>query len=55
MSKNTNGPTAEFDGLGHRLDALGDPIHIDVDPVLPTGICAVCEAAKPDTEGEGTP
>lgn len=27
---------------GHELDEAGEPIHVDVDPVIPTGICRHC-------------
>lgn len=41
--------------LGHRMEHETDPdtgeiIHLDIDPVIPTGICAAC-AAGPAQEG----
>lgn len=30
------------DQSGHVLDYAGQPIHIDVDPIIPTGICQHC-------------
>lgn len=35
-------PAPAYDEYGHELDTLFEPIHIDVDPVIPTGICRHC-------------
>lgn len=32
----------EFDDTGHPLDPSGQPYHVDIDPVIPTGICRHC-------------
>lgn len=32
--------------MKHELDESGQPIHIDVDPFIPTGICAICVACE---------
>lgn len=29
-------------GMTHELDEQGEPIHVDVDPFIPTGTCAIC-------------
>ncbi len=35
----------------HDLDTGGhEPV--DVDPFIPTGVCAICAAASDDTQGE---
>ena len=34
----------------HELDPETDePIHVDIDPFIPTGICAHCTGAQPET------
>lgn len=35
-------PNPIYDEAGHELDETGQPIHVDVDPVIPTGICRHC-------------
>lgn len=32
----------------HELDTVGRPIHVDVDPFIPTGICAICTDVEQD-------
>lgn len=27
----------------HELDEQGEPIHVDIDPYIPTGTCAICQ------------
>lgn len=28
----------------HEYDAMtGEPLHVDIDPFIPTGICAICK------------
>lgn len=34
----------------HDTDDTGAPIHVDVDPFIPTGICATCTGVDPETE-----
>lgn len=34
--------TTEYDEQGHELDEDGQPVHVDVDPVIPTGFCRYC-------------
>ena len=34
----------------HELDNQGNPIHVDVDPFIPTGICSVCIGVGSETE-----
>lgn len=34
---------AAYDDAGHELDPeTGEPIHLDVDPIIPTGLCRYC-------------
>lgn len=35
--------------MKHEFDENGDVIHIDVDPFIPTGICAICKGKDTDT------
>lgn len=28
--------------MKHELDENGDVLHVDIDPFIPTGICAIC-------------
>lgn len=35
---------------GHPVDETGEPVHEDIDPFIPTGICAHCTGSKQDTE-----
>lgn len=40
----------------HEVDEYGNDIHVDVDPFIPTGLCAICsweppyEWVEPDPE-----
>lgn len=36
--------------MNHELDDAGQPIHVDVDPFIPTGICAICSDTPQETE-----
>lgn len=36
--------------MKHRIDETGQPIHVDIDPYLPTGICAICEGVPQETQ-----
>ena len=36
--------------MKHELDETGQPIHEDVDPFIPTGICALCVNMPQETE-----
>lgn len=33
----------------HDLDELGEPIHVDIDPFIPTGTCAICKDVPQET------
>lgn len=37
--------------MEHEIDEYGEPIHIDVDTAIPTGICAVCNAEEESDNG----
>lgn len=30
----------------HELDEQGEPVHVDVDPFIPTGSCAICAGVE---------
>lgn len=30
----------------HEIDELGEPIHVDIDPFIPTGTCAICAGVE---------
>lgn len=34
----------------HELDEAGQPIHVDIDPFIPTGTCAICAGVEQETE-----
>ena len=34
----------------HDSDDNGEPIHIDIDQQIPTGICAICTGVESETE-----
>lgn len=36
--------------MKHRIDENGQPAHVDIDPFLPTGICAICEGVPQETQ-----
>lgn len=36
--------------MKHDIDDSGQLIHLDVDPFIPTGICAACAGVKQETE-----
>lgn len=36
--------------MTHELDELGGPIHVDIDPFIPTGTCAHCAGVNQETE-----
>lgn len=36
--------------MNHELDEQGEPIHVDVDPFIPTGTCAICADVPQETE-----
>lgn len=36
--------------MTHELDDNGEIIHVDVDPFIPTGICAICADTPQETE-----
>lgn len=33
----------------HELDEHDEPIHVDIDPFLPTGTCAICVNVEQET------
>lgn len=35
--------------MTHQLDAHGAPVHVDIDPFIPTGVCAICSETPQDT------
>lgn len=48
-----NGTITEpaYDETGHRTDDSGQPVHIDVDPVIPTGTCVFCASVPLESAG----
>lgn len=36
--------------MTHELDDTGEPIHVDIDPFIPTGACAICANVEQETE-----
>lgn len=36
--------------MTHELDETGQPVHVDIDPFIPTGTCAVCVDYPQETE-----
>lgn len=34
----------------HELDENGEIIHVDVDPFIPTGTCAICAGINQETK-----
>lgn len=43
-------PTTPAPDDDHELEGDGQPIHVDVDPFIPTGICAICKNVPQETE-----
>lgn len=42
--------------MKHELDEAGEPVHVDIDPFIATGICAICADTPQDTvPPEGRP
>lgn len=35
---------------GHPLDESGEIVHVDIDPFIPTGTCAICANVEQETE-----
>lgn len=33
----------------HELDENGEQIHVDIDPFIPTGTCAICADVEQET------
>ena len=33
----------------HELDENGEQIHVDIDPFIPTGSCAICAGVEQET------
>lgn len=38
--------------MTHDLDEQGEPIHVDIDPFIPTGTCAICVGEVQETESQ---
>lgn len=36
--------------MKHELDEFRQPIHVDIDPYIPTGTCAICADMPQETE-----
>lgn len=36
--------------MSHEIDELGEPIHVDVDPFIPTGTCAICAVVDQESK-----
>lgn len=36
--------------MKHELDENGELIHVDIDPFIPTGTCAICADIPQETE-----
>lgn len=36
--------------MKHDLDSNGLPVHVDIDPFIPTGVCAICAHVPQETE-----
>lgn len=41
---------SKYRETGHPLDAFGQIVHADIDPFIPTGICAICTHRDQETE-----
>lgn len=42
--------------MTHELDDAGQPVHVDIDPFIPTGRCAICAGIPQETvEPENRP
>ena len=46
MANHTTGGSS----MMHELDEQGEPVHVDVDPFIPTGTCAICAGVEQETE-----
>lgn len=42
----------EHPSMTHELDELGEPVHVDIDPFIPTGTCAICVGEVKETESQ---
>ncbi|WLV27498.1 hypothetical protein [Pseudomonas phage Hadban] len=36
--------------MTHEVDENGDVLHVDIDPFIPTGTCAICAGVEQETE-----
>lgn len=36
--------------MKHELDENGEVLHVDIDPFIPTGICAICTEHEQETK-----
>lgn len=41
---------SSYRAAGHPIDDAGEPVHEDIDPFIPTGICAHCAGSPQETE-----
>lgn len=41
---------SKYRAEGHPIDDLGEPIHEDIDPFIPTGTCAHCADVAQETK-----
>lgn len=41
---------SNYRSAGHPIDENSEPVHEDIDPFIPTGICAHCVGAEQETE-----
>lgn len=41
---------SSYRAQGHPIDEAGNPVHEDIDPFIPTGICAHCVGTAQETE-----
>lgn len=40
---------SSYRAAGHPIDEAGDLVHEDIDPFIPTGICAHCAVSEQET------
>lgn len=41
---------SKYRAEGHAIDEAGQPVHVDIDPFIPTGTCAICVDVPQETE-----
>lgn len=37
---------SNYRAKGHPIDEAGEIVHVDIDPFIPTGTCAICAEAE---------